>query len=143
MQVAPAWHAVGALHARQPPSVSPVHVTSSPALHSVAPVSHASEHEGDAQTSPVQLCPVGHAAAVDQVLHGTLPKWPHTSICAPLQRLAPVVHASVQVAWQVPCAQLSPGAHAVVAWRTVQPLLATTHCCGTSPAHEEPRPFPR
>ena len=42
-------------------------------MHSVAPGSQASVHIGELQTSPMQLCPVGHAEAVDQVLHGSLP----------------------------------------------------------------------
>jgi hypothetical protein len=71
--VSPAWQAVAVPHVWQPPGVIPVHARRSPFWHSEAPGSHASEHAGEAQTVPVQVCPVGHATEPDQVLQGELP----------------------------------------------------------------------
>jgi hypothetical protein len=55
----------------------------------------------------------------------------------------PVVHASVQVVWQVPWSHAWPAAQAVAFIVTVQPELATMHSTGVSPEHVSPRPLPR
>jgi hypothetical protein len=58
---------------RHPPVLVPVQVASIPAMHSVAPLSHSSVHDGEPQTPFMQLCPVGQAVAGDHVSHGVSP----------------------------------------------------------------------